>query len=423
MSQAWAQDKPAAAVSLAAAQKNFELKHYSEADAALKDIDPAQLPEDQRASYNDLKTKVAAALAAAPAGNSALEQAKAAIEAKKYAKAIELLNGISTSASASDELKAQALQQATVAKAEQQRLAPKMIELLKSAEADIDAGKLDQAKDELTTIEETGAPLGFENEAKPALLRKRIADRMAMAVAASTTPATGEAVAVTTTVATAPNALTTVAATASAPSTGPVVDVGPGTTPLSTAPANDILGLTLQTDRVATERARVNYDLAIERANTKLNEQDFDTAIREADEARRVLEQNRAYFSDQELRDLTGAAMTLRDRADRAKRVTAEQNLNLAESAARRNEQDRIIRAREDRQKKIAVLFRDADTYLQQLQYAAASDTLRQILAIEPYNNAAKLALRLCEDTRHATGSSLRSPAPSRPWARANSAP
>ena len=34
----------------------------------LKDIDPAQLPEDQRASYSDLKTKVATASAAAPAG-------------------------------------------------------------------------------------------------------------------------------------------------------------------------------------------------------------------------------------------------------------------------------------------------------------------------------------------------------------------
>jgi general secretion pathway protein D len=393
LSTARAQDKPTAAASLEQAKKNFELKHYAEAKAALDDIDAGQLPPESRDAYSDLKSKVTAALAAAPAGSSALESAKLAIENKKFSKAVEILKGITNSPTSSEELKNQANQQLAVATAEQAKLAPKMQELLKQAEAAVEANKLDDASDMLTTIEETGAPLGgFEQEAKPANLRSKIAMKRAAAVVAATIPAAPTAPVVETPAVPTTNALTAAATMESgAPAPAPA------------RPMDDILNQTFEQDKIAKERAITQYNLAMERAQLASDKasvaSQYDDAIRRAEDAKQVIDNNKRYFAEDEYNALVGKATALRNTAVELQKAMIVRQEVIADEEARIKEMQEAQARKEDRQRQIALLFRDADTLLQQLQYPEAAAAFRHILVLEPNNYAAKAALRLTEDT------------------------
>lgn len=391
---ALAQDKPAAAASLEQARKNFELQHYREAKAALDDINAAELSEDQRTAYNDLKTKVTAALAAAPAGNQTLDAAKTAIENKKYAQASRLLKGITESPSASAELKAQALQQLTVVDAEQKRLAPKMKALLGEAESNIAANRLDDAANALKTIDETGSDLGWENNGKPAKLQAQIDAKRAALAAGSGTVAAAPTNPPVPSVPPNPGAS---AATVGAPNTAPAVPATIAAAPATTEPAG-LMGEVLDRDKIMADRARTLYNQALERSRGNLEARNYDRALRDVEDAIYTMDAHKQYFSDAEYRNRREAAQALLTQANNLKLAQQEEQTRVAIRNAEIADRNRAEALERQRQQRVRQLFRDAETFDRQEQYKETADTLRQIIVVDPTNIAAKGWLRRVED-------------------------
>ncbi len=172
-----AQDRPTATELLDRGSRLYDQKNYTDAKKILTDIDPAQLPEDQRAKLSDLVTKTDVALAQAMGPNGALDAAQANLDADKLAAAATGFQAIIDSPNAPADVKEKAKIQLALVKQKQADKAPAMKELLAQAQSLYDQGKLDEAQNALNTVQTVGADLGWDNNAKPALLQQRIYDK------------------------------------------------------------------------------------------------------------------------------------------------------------------------------------------------------------------------------------------------------
>ncbi len=188
-SAAFAQDKPSAADQLDRGSRLYDQKQYAEAKKVLLDIDPAQLPEDQRGKLTDLTKNIDTELAKAQGANGGFDAAQANLDGDKLAAAATGFQGVIDDPTASSDLKDKAKIQLALVKQKQADKAPQMKELLTQAQSLYDAGKLDEAQNAVGTVIATGSDLGWQDNAKPAQLQQKIADRKAAMASTTGTPA------------------------------------------------------------------------------------------------------------------------------------------------------------------------------------------------------------------------------------------
>ena len=212
-------DKPTAAEQLDRGARLFDQKQYAEAKKVLLDIDPAQLPEDQRTKLTDLMKNTDVELAKSQGANGTFDGAQANLDGDKLAAAASGFQSVIDDTTASSDLKDKAKIQLALVKQKQADKAPQMKELLAQADSLYQAGKLDEAQNALATVVATGSDLGWQDNAKPAQLQQKIADRRAAMASGTATGAT-VAVAADATAATSPT---------------PVAAATPGTMPMDNA--------------------------------------------------------------------------------------------------------------------------------------------------------------------------------------------
>jgi general secretion pathway protein D len=396
-----AQDKPSAAESLERGTRLYDQKQYAEAKKILVDVDPAQLPEDQRAKRAELIKNVDLELAKASGPNGAFDAAQAEMDGDKLAAAATGFQAIIDDANAPADVKDKAKIQLALVKEKQAAKAPQMKELLNQAEKLYKEGKLDEASNALTTIQATGSDLGWQDNARPAKLKAQIEDaRKAQARANSGAPAVaantgGEA-------STAPVAPMTPpgAEPAPGPVAGPTAPAAPEAMPAPAAADNTLLNSQLESEKIERERAQSQYRSAMEASDEALRSSppNHTAAIEDARRAIATVNDNSRYFSEAE-------ANLMRDSAQRqlnnATALKKEFDARSAEEAAReadRVEREHRERLAKQRHKRIDELMKQAMEFDQKQQLKEAADTLRQLLIIDPNNDGAKFTLKIIND-------------------------
>jgi type II secretory pathway component GspD/PulD (secretin) len=428
-----AQDKPTAAEQLDRGARLFDQKQYAEAKKVLLDIDPAQLPEDQRTKLTDLMKNTDVELAKSQGANGSFDSAQANLDGDKLAAAASGFQGVIDDTTASSDLKDKAKIQLALVKQKQADKAPQMKELLAQADALYQAGKLDEAQNAVGTVIATGSDLGWQDNAKPAQLEQKIADRRAaMASGASNgttpvavnpadaTPTTNPAVisAAENTPEAKPNATpnttpTTMASDMAAPATMASDMAAPGAmagTPVAVAPPviaptpavdpNSALGQTISADEIERQRALTLYNISMKQSSDALtaNPPQYPAAIEAAHQAATVIDDNRRYFSDVEASALTSAASRQEQMATTNKGTYDAQVQQREQALAKAAEQDLALKRANEKRVRVDALMRDAQRFVDTQQYKEGADTLRQILIIDPTNSSAKLMLSLVTD-------------------------
>jgi type II secretory pathway component GspD/PulD (secretin) len=392
-----AQDKPTAADQLDRASRLYDDKQYAEAKKVLLDIDPAQLPEDQRTKLADLIKNTDVALSKAQGASATFDQAQTDLDSGKLVAANAGFQNVIDDSTASSDLKDKAKIQQALVKKEQADKAPQMKELLTQAQGLYDAGKLDEAQSAVNTVLATGSDLGWQDNAKPAQLQQKIADkRAAMAAAAAPTavaaaPAPSDATAAPAATAPADNA-----AAAPAPATEPaaVVAAAPA------ADANSAMNQTIAADEISRQRALTLYNLAMRDSDTAMhaNPPQYAAAIQRAHEAVATIDDNSRYFSEAEANSLRLQASTQEQAATTLKTSYDAQEAKIAAENAQKNEQAIAEQHRSERERRVDALMRDAKHFYDTQQYRESADTLRQILVIDPHNSDAEFMLSLVTD-------------------------
>ncbi|HUO08550.1 MAG TPA: hypothetical protein VM008_09650 [Phycisphaerae bacterium] len=410
-----AQDKPTAADQLDRASRLYDDKQYAEAKKVLLDIDPAQLPEDQRTKLADLIKNTDVALSKAQGASATFDQAQADLDAGKLVAANAAFQNVIDDTTASADLKDKAkIQQALVKKVQADK-APQMKELLAQAQNLFDAGKLDEAQNAVNTILATGSDLGWQDNAKPAQLQQKIADkRAAMASAAAApaavaaapaptpAPATAEATAAPAASAPAQNTAAAPAAPAPAPepATAPAPAAVASVAAAPAADANTAMSQTIAADEISRQRALTLYNLAMHDSDAAMhaNPPQYATAIQRAHDATTTIDDNRRYFSDTEANSLRLQASTQEQAATTLKTTYDAQQARIAAENAKKNEQAIADQHRAERERRVDALMRDAKHFYDTQQYHESADTLRQILVIDPHNANAEFMLSLVTD-------------------------
>ncbi|MGN6367331.1 MAG: hypothetical protein ACTHN5_03630 [Phycisphaerae bacterium] len=420
-----AQDKPTAADQLERAGRLYDDKQYGEAKKVLLDIDPAQLPEDQRTKLADLIKNTDMALSKAQGASAAFDQAQSDLDAGKLVAAKAGFQGVIDDPTASGDLKDKAKIQQALVKKEQADKAPQMKELLSQAESLYGEGKLDEAQSAVNTVLATGSDLGWQDNAKPAQLQQKIADKRAAMASAAAAPGQtaaadangGPAAAGSATVtaeapmasapatAEAAGAQAPAAAEAPAPTSGPAAAEAPAEAPAAAsasanADANSAMNQTIAADEIARQRALTLYNIAMKNSAdaVQANPPKYDDAIRQAHEAGAVVNNNRQYFSDAEANNLIAQASAQEQSATTLKGTYDAQAAAEAAARARKTEGEIAQRNKTARERRVDGLMRDAKHFVDTQQYKEAADTLRQILVIDPHNSSAELMLSLVTD-------------------------
>jgi hypothetical protein len=170
-----AQDRPPAAEQLNRGAALFDQKNYSEAKRILTDVDPAQLPEDQRARRADLLARADAALLQAMAPNERAASAKADADAGRLAAAAAKYQSVMDDSASAPAVKQDAAVQLALVKQKQADKVPAMKQLLDQAQGLYDQNKLDDAQNALDTVVAVGADLGWDNNSRVPQLQGKIA--------------------------------------------------------------------------------------------------------------------------------------------------------------------------------------------------------------------------------------------------------
>ena len=390
-----AQDKPTAADQLARAGRLYDDKQYSEAKKVLLDIDPAQLPEDQRTKLADLIKNTDVALSKAQGASASFDQAQADLDSGKLVAANAGYQGVIDDPTASGDLKDKAKIQQALVKKEQADKAPQMKELLAQAQGLYDQGKLDEAQSAVNTVLATGSDLGWQDNAKPAQLQQKIADKRAAMASAAAAPAPAPADA---NGGGAATAMAAAPATAEAPAPATVPAEAP-----AAAAAPDVSGAMNQTiaaDAIARDRALTHYNIAMKNSDDAVHATppQYDVAIREAHTAGAVVDDNRRYFSDAEANNLKSQAATQEQSATTLKGTYDAQQEEIARQKSQQNERDIAKQHTTERERRVNALMRDAKHFYDTQQYQESADTLRQILVIDPHNGDAEFMLSLVTD-------------------------
>ncbi len=387
-----AQDKPTASEQLTRGQRLFDQKQYADAKKILLDIDPTQLPEDQRATLTALLKNTDTELSKAQGSNGPFDAAQANLDGDKLAAAAIGFQSVIDDSNAPSDLKDKAKIQLALVRQKQADKAPQMKELLAQAQGLYDQGKLDEAQNAVDTVVASGSDLGWQDNAKPAQLQQKIADRRAAlgsapapAVAAPASPAM---------VAQAPGT----AVAASAPSADANAPAAPATAP--SVDPNSALGQTITADQIERQRALTLYNIAIQDSKDDIaaTPPRYAAAIERAHEAGIVIDNNRRFFADSEASALRSVAASQEQIATSGKATFDAQEQERAQSLAKKNEADLAQKRTEEKRRRVDALMRDAQRFADTQQYQEAADTLRQIRIIDPTNSSAKLMLSLVND-------------------------
>jgi general secretion pathway protein D len=384
---AMAQDKPSAAELLDRGSRLYEQKQYAEAKTILVDIDPAQLPEDLRAKRADLLKNVDMALAKSSGPNAAFDAAEANLEADKYAAAASGFQALIDDPATPAQVKTDSQIKLAVVKDKQTAKAPQMKELLKQAENLYKQGKLDEAQNALTTIQATGSDLGWQDNAKPAQLQAQI--DAARTAAGRGTPAPGTTGAVVA----APTAGTGAAV---APAPGGMTPAPAAVAPAPAIDPNSPMGMAVGADVIARQRAQQQFNRAMDDADKALKQTPpgYEAALQDAHAALNALSDNRRYFSDSEASLMQDSATRLEHFIVREQAATeATDKLRVQEQTAKL-ETARQKRLKQDREQKIHDLIKSAEAFHNQQQYREEADSWRQVLVIDPTDDAAKFNLQ-----------------------------
>ncbi|HEY4329477.1 MAG TPA: hypothetical protein VGN88_07060 [Phycisphaerae bacterium] len=376
--RALAQDRPPATEQLKRGSDLLDQKNYAEAKRILSDIDPAQLPEDQRARRADLIARADSALMAAMAPNDRIASAQTDADNDRLASAAAKLQSVISDPSAPADAKSKATLQQDIVKQKQAAKAPAMRELLDQAQKLYDAGKLDDATSALNTVVAVGADLGWDNNQRVAQLQGRIADKK-MSMARGGTGGGGM------TVVMAPG--DTMPAGPNPMDVTPATGGGPG--------SSDLMNSTKDLRAVERDRIFTLYGQAKHNSDDALAKQQFQQAQSNAQEALDLINQNPTLFSDIEYGALRDAAQRQLDNA--TQRMT-QYNADMASSRqtlAQRDEATRVATAKEVRREKVAALVADARRLYDATQFREAADLLRQATVIDPQDENAALFLRI----------------------------
>lgn len=402
-----AQDRPSAVEQLNRGARLFEQQQYGEAKRILTDLDPAQLPENQRARHTDLLTRTDMALAQAMGPNARFDSAEQDLAREQFASAAGKYQSIIDDAQAPAEVKERARVQLALVRQSQANRAPQMRELLNQAQALYDQGKLDEAQNALNTVAAVGAPLNWEDTPRLQRLQASIAERRTAIARGETTP---------------PPVPPTPGAAGGG---GNVLDVAPGTqappvvvqggNPLDVAPGaqgtggqmvepapggGGLLEQYRGVEEVRRQRAMALYHEArrLSQEAMQQNPPQFQQAIDRANEAIDVINANRAVLSEIEadaLRDAAQSQLALATTREADWRIQQQREL---EEQTRVLDAQRARSVAEAKRRQVSMLIADANRLVQVSQFTQAADLLQQATVIDPLNEEAKLMYRLVED-------------------------
>jgi type II secretory pathway component GspD/PulD (secretin) len=415
--RAFGQDRPSAAQLLDRGSRLYEDKQYAEAKKLLLDIDPAQLPEDQRTKLNDLlkNTDIQIAKSSTSGG---FDEAQAALDADHYAAAAQGFQGVLDSPSAPQDVKDKAKIQLALVRQKQAEKVPQMRELLNQAESLYNEGKLDEAQNALNTVQNTGADLGWRDNARPAALAAKISERKTaiarggnagapagtLQVAApgdngamTAPPAPG--------MSPAQAALDQQPAAPGAPLPGPAVTVTGGPTDAAGAALNqggspvDEYARTLE---IQHDRYLALFNQAIKASNDAItaNPPQYAAAVDRAQQALGYINEayNARVLSDAEATNYRNIAQQQLSLTTTRRQVYEREQAQRATVDANRANARRVAELDKVRHRRIDDLMAQADHYYNMQQYQECADTLRLLVSIDPQNSRAKLFLTLVTD-------------------------
>ncbi len=395
-----AQDMPSASAELDRGARLYDQKNYADAKKILSDIDPAQLPEDQRARRADLMTKTDMALAQAMGPNGRYDAAQHDMDAGKLASSAAGFQGLIDDASVPADVKDKAKVQLALVKQSQADQVAKMKTLLDQSQALYDQGKLDEAQTALDTVKDVGADLGWDNNNRIPQLQQRISERK-VALARGATGA-GSA-----TMASAPDVMTpaTMGAmppgTMAAPATMAVLnpmDVTPGTPVAGASGQQNLVNDYLQDRDVRKQRIYTLYKEAQHASDDALAQHQYAQAVAQAQSAVDMIDQNRNLFSDIEATSLRDAAQRQLDNAQaRAQQAKIDHERDLQNETANAAHQE-SYNARAIRTKQVAALVADAHRLYEAQKFRESADLLRQAVIIDPQDVDAQFFLRMTLD-------------------------
>ena len=388
---AMAQDRPSATASLDRGARLVEQRNFPEAKKVLTDIDPAQLPENQRARLADLVRQTDVGLSQAMGPNARLDAAQQDLDADRLAAASAKFQAVADDTSAPADVRENAKIKLALVKQKQVEKIPQMRELLNQAEALYAQGKLDEAQNALNGVAAVGGSLGWDTDNRLPQLQARIAERR---VAESRGTGAGAGMAAAPTAAgPGPNPMDAGAA----PGGAPMQQVMPGA-PETAGQPGDLLSQSMAEDQIRRDRALTLYDEAKRSSDEALAKGQYPQAIAQAQESIDIIDQNRNLFSDLEARALREAAQSKLDSATTiARQAQIEQERQLGSQAAR-DEEARRLSLQATKRRQVAALVTDANKLYEATQFKEAADLLRQAVAIDPQDGSAKLLLRLVED-------------------------
>ncbi|HVS71216.1 MAG TPA: hypothetical protein VHQ47_08175 [Phycisphaerae bacterium] len=412
-SRAFAQDRPSASDELARGSRLYDQKQYAEAKKILLDIDPAQLPEDQRAKLTDLLKNTDMQIAKGASPSASYDDAQAALDAGKYGQAISGFQAVIDSKDAPADVKDKAKIQLALAQKQAADKAPQMKALLNQAEDLYNQGKLDDSQNALNTVRDSGVDLGWQDAPRVAQLQQKIDDkRTAMARGGNAASGTVQVAAPADATAGAPPA--TGMAPAPAPSGLSAAEEALNNAPPPGASAAGVQGgaATSGADLLQSEivRRQAEHDRDVQRFHQQLNQStqavtmnppQWAAAVDHAQQALAIV--NDAYtqhlLADAEANSMRSEAQRQVDLATAGRQAyEAKQQTIVAQQAAKANA-ERAAMLNDQRHKRIDELMSQAEKYYHVQQYKECADTLRQVVQIDPQNSYAKLFLEQVTDT------------------------
>jgi Flp pilus assembly secretin CpaC len=416
--RAFAQDRPSAAQLLDRGSRLYEQKNYAEAKKLLLDIDPAQLPEDQRSKLNELLKNTDMEIAKSSTSGG-FDEAQAALDKDHYAEAAQGFQGVLDNPSAPQDVKDKAKIQLALVRQKQAEKVPQMRELLNQAESLYNEGKLDEAQNALATVQNTGADLGWRDNARPAALAQKISERktaMARGGNAAGTlqvAAPGDNNANTGAMAAPANngangmsaAQAALDAQPVAPGT-PAATLGGAGTAGAANGVSTAAGSTIDQEamRIALEHDRylALFNQSIKASNDAItaNPPQYAAAVDRAQQALAYVNEayNSRVLSDAEANNYRNIAQQQLSMATTRRQVYEREQAAINEKNAAKANATRLAQLDKVRHRRIDALMAQADHYYSVQQYQECADTLRLLVSIDPQNSNAKLFLTLVTD-------------------------
>ena len=155
----------------------------------------------------------------------------------------------------------------------------------------------------------------------------------------------------------------------------------------------DLLSQYLQTLDIGRQRALSLYRLAMEKSDKAMKAGEYAAAAEAARDAILVLEINRQYFGEEESATLRkdGTTAGLKALAAQTIATIKAKKTSSIEPMDKQVEQAQL-------EKRVAMGIEDAKKFCEQRRYIEAIDALKQVLAVDPANDQAKLQLRLVQE-------------------------